>query len=40
MATGAAAGCFGPQILTDALDGNDPPPSAEAREMGSKIEKS
>lgn len=36
-AAGAAAGRFSPQILTDALDGSDPSPSAEAREMGSNI---
>lgn len=36
---GAAAGRFGPQIMTDALDGSDPSPSAGARETGSNIEK-
>lgn len=34
-----AAGRFGPQILTDALDGSDPSPSAQARRTGSNKEK-
>lgn len=38
-AAGAAAGRFSPQILTDALDGSDPSPSAEARETGSNIKR-
>lgn len=38
-ASGGAAGCFGPQILTDALDENDSSPSAVARETGSNTEK-
>lgn len=38
-AAGAAAGRFSPQILTDALDGSDPSPSAEARGTGSNTER-
>lgn len=39
LAAGGAADGLSPQILTDALDGSDPSPSAGAGETGSKTEK-